>query len=138
MLGQKYGYYPKDIMKAYKCDSMIDAYLDIVGKIYKPFFLPEDKREAEYPNIFGKLIPRFLDQIEEQAGKAEFLCGDDLTIADFWIGGLYTNYINNPHVGFAKESWEAALDTYPNFKAYGERFKKEMASYLEKRDPMPI
>jgi len=66
------------------------------------------------------------------------LCGDDLSIADFWIGGLYTNYINNPHVGFAKESWKATLDQYPNFKAYGERFEQEMASYLKERDPMPI
>lgn len=61
MLGKEYGYYPKDTMKAYQCDQLIDLYMDIVGKIYKPFFLPPDKREEEQANIFGKLIPGFLD-----------------------------------------------------------------------------
>lgn len=105
MLGKEHGYYPEDIMKAYHCDQLIDAYLDIIGKIYKPFFLPKDKRADSYPNIFGKLLPDFLNYVEETAGKAEFLCGDEITIADFWIGGLYTNFIANPDVGFAKESW---------------------------------
>lgn len=65
MLGQKYGYYPEDPMRAYMADQLVDAYLDILGKIYKPFFLPEDKREEQYDLIFGKLIPGFLDQVEE-------------------------------------------------------------------------
>ena len=90
-------------MKAYECDQLIDTYLDIVGKIYKPFFMAPEKRKDSCTEIFEKLLPTFLDQIEEIAGKAEFLCGDELTIADFWIGGLYTNFINNYNVGFAKD-----------------------------------
>ena len=36
--------------------------------------------------------------------------GDNLTIADFAVGGLYTNYCNNPAMSFAKDKWAALLE----------------------------
>ena len=41
-LGSKHGFYPTDPMEAYRCDEMMDAYSDVIGKIYKPHFAPED------------------------------------------------------------------------------------------------
>lgn len=38
MLGSKYGYYPTDNMEAYKCDSLIDGFCDVIGKLYTPLF----------------------------------------------------------------------------------------------------
>ena len=63
-----------------------------------------------------KLIEPNLD-----SGK-KFLFGDRLTIADFWIGGLYVNWAKNPNIGFGKDEWAWFLKTYPKFNSYGERF----------------
>ena len=62
-----------------------------------------------------------------------FLCGDKLTIADFWIGGFYVNYITNPDISFCKERWAKVADNFPNFTAYGKRFAAANAKYLETR-----
>ena len=71
--------------------------------------------------------------VEPLCAKGEWLTGPDLTIADFWIGALYTNYINNPNITFAQEKWPTCLDNFPQFKAYGERFSEAMKTRLEKR-----
>jgi hypothetical protein len=59
-------------------------------------------------------------------------------VADFFIGGLYTNYINNKNVGFAKDKWATCLEKYPNFKAYGERFTAANKKRLDSRKQYPI
>ena len=64
------------------------------------------------------------------ANKTDFLFGDQPYTADFLIGGVYVNYITNPNVGYGKEKWEASVENYPHFKAYGERFAKLLATYL--------
>ena len=69
MLGCKYGYYPEDPLQAFKCDELCDTYLDIIGKIYIPFFKPEDQREAMYPDIFDKILPNFLTRIDPLCAK---------------------------------------------------------------------
>ena len=42
------------------------------------------------------------------------------------VGGLYTQFMANEHVGYAPEKWKAVLDKYPGFQAYGERLAFEM------------
>ena len=37
------------------------------------------------------------------AGQGKFMFGDQLTIADFWVGGLYVNNFINPHCAFGKD-----------------------------------
>jgi len=56
-----------------------------------------------------------------------------LTIADFWIGGIYTNFINNKEITYAQDKWPTCLDNFPHFKAYGERFSQAMKVRLEYR-----
>ena len=73
-------------------------------------------------NIFNVVLPKFLNIVEPILANGQYLCGENLSSADFWIGGLYTNFIANEHVGFTKERWLASTNDYPNFKAYGERF----------------
>ena len=138
MLGGKYGYYPPDPKLAYEADSLCDAYCDVIGKIYKPYFAKEAERDAMYPDIFETIIPNFLKSIDHLCAKGEFLVGDSLTTADFWIGGLYTNFCANENVGFAKERWQAILEEFPNFKAYGERFAQANSTYLGSRPSYPI
>ena len=59
--------------------------------------------------------------------------GKDLTIADFYIGGLYTNFMNCKNMKVAKVEWAYAKIVYPKFTEYGERFTKANAKYLAKR-----
>ena len=115
-LGMMYGYYPEDPDLAWECDALMDGYNDIIGKLYPPFFKKtEEEKEAMYPEIFDKILPKFLDIIEPICERNDFLCGDDLTIADFWIGGLFTNFMANDNVGFAKDKWTATLAKFPAF-----------------------
>ena len=60
------------------------------------------------------------------------MIGDRLTVADFWIGGLYTNGFDNDKV-FMKERWAALLKQYPAFEAYGKRFTFANKAYLARR-----
>ena len=75
-----------------------------------------------YPNIFNNVLPGLLKAIDARCAEGGFIAGENLTCADFCIGGLYTNYLANKDVSFAPEKWAAVLDQFPNFKAYGERF----------------
>jgi len=138
MLGMKYGYYPTDPMEAFKSDELSDYYLDIMGKVYPPFFKPEDQREAMYPEIFDNVLPKFLDLIDPHCAKGQFIVGEKLCVADFWIGGLYTTFFSNPAVGFAKDRFDAILAKYPNFQAYGERFAAANEKWISTRVPAPI
>lgn len=85
-----------------------------------------------FPEIFD-MINNFLTEIDGNLTKSKFLCGDNLTIADFTIGALYTNYVANPHTTFAKDRFAKVLQDFPNFKAYGERFAEANKEYLASR-----
>ena len=106
-------------MEAYKCDALIDRASDVLGTIYKPAFM---KEQADIDAAINKqvedILPKFLDEINDIC-KDGWLVGDKITIADFFIGGLYTNYLANEHIKFGKEAWASILEKYPNFKAYG-------------------
>ena len=91
-------------MDAYKVDQLMDNYNDVIGTVYKPFFTEDEAVKAtQIADIFGTIVPKFLDGIEERCGAGEFLVGNTLTIADFYVAGLYTNFCTNPDVPFAKE-----------------------------------
>ena len=125
----KHGYYPEDPMAAYECDMLCDAYADVLAKIYKPHFVEEEKREAMYAEIFEQVLPKFLTIIAPLCEKNDWLVGDRMTIADFWIAGLYTNFLSNDQIGFAKERFQAVLKAYPAFEEYGKRFFEATVEY---------
>jgi hypothetical protein len=41
-------------------------------------------------------------------------------------------------VGFGKEQWDASINDYPHFKAYGERMANLLADYLASRPKYPV
>lgn len=138
-LGKKYGYYPEDAMEAYECDMLCDAYNDLLSKVYKPYFVKDEaKREQMYPDIFEKALPKFLNNIEPIVERNKWLVGDKMTVADFWIGGLYTNMLANDKVGFARDKFAEVLAKYPAFTAYGERFVAATQDYQDKRQSYPV
>ena len=70
--------------------------------------------------------------------ESDFLVGDKLTIADFWIGGLYTNYLANDLNTYAKDEFANLLSKHPVFEAYGKRYAEANKAFLESRAQYPI
>ena len=125
-LGKVHGYYPEDAKTAYQVDRVIDDFNDILGLIYKPHF----NKDQDPTDIFEKILPKYLKTIEERCASNEFLVGEKMTIADFAIGQLYTNYLANENISFAPERWNAVLESFPGFKAWGAKFAEKNAEYL--------
>ena len=137
-VAQKHGFYPSDPMAAFHVDEMICAWSDIIAKLYSPFFAQGDDKAAKIKELFETQLPGFLKVIDAQCAKGEMMVGQDLTAADFFIGGIWTNYVGNPDVGFEKAQWEAAAAKFPNFKAYGERYAAKVDKWISKRGARPI
>ena len=117
---------------------MVDLYVDVIGKIYKPHFSAPEQKDAVSDDILNNVLPAFLSRIDAKFTSSSRLVGDRLTIADFCIGGIYTNFAANPNVSYGGEKWGALLDKFPNFKAYGERFRGHMEAYLSSRPAAPV
>ena len=137
-LGSIHGYYPTDARQALEVDYLLEGYEALLSVIYKPFFAKPEEKDALIADIFAKSLPKLLDVVEPICAKGEFLVGSKLTIADFWIGGLYTNFINNKNIPYAQDKWGTCLDNYPNFKAYGERFSEAVKGRLDSRPQCPV
>ena len=113
----------------------MDEYQTLFGKLVTPHFAADEAaKEAMYPGIFDVALPAFLKAIDAECAAGAFLVGDSLTTADFCIGGIYTNYVNNSGVSFAADKWAQIKADFPNFAAYGERFAAANASHLSSRD----
>lgn len=107
--------------------------MDIFGSLYGPIFAGSDPKVT-----LEDKVPKFLDRIEPLLSNGGWLVGDKISIADFWIGGLYTNYAANPAVGYGKDGeWAALLAKYPAFEAYGKRFAEANKEWIAKRHPAP-
>ena len=104
-LGKVHGYYPEDAKVAYEVDRVMDDFNDILGLIYKPHF----DKNLDSTDIFEKILPKYLKTIEDRCATNEFMVGDKMTIADFWVGQLYTNYLTN-ELCFTPEKWTGVLD----------------------------
>jgi glutathione S-transferase len=137
-LAVTHGYYPKDPMEAFKVDQLIDRYADVGNNIYKPMFLKDQAEiDEKVKDAVEGYVPKFLDEINDKC-KDGWLVGDKISLADFFVGGLYTNYLANENITFGKEGWASVLEKYPNFKAYGERYAAENAQHLSTRGKYAI
>ena len=63
-------------------------------------------------------MPKFLGYMEPFAEEGKWICGSEMTVADFWLGSLFVDMIFNEKVGYGRERWASCLDSYPNLKAY--------------------
>jgi len=136
-LGSVHGYYPEDARLAYEVDYLLEGQDALLSVIYKPMFAKtNEEKEEMIKKIFDEALPKFLNVVEPLCAKGQWIVGEKLTIADFWIGGIYTNFINEKELPFAKDKWATCLDNFPHFKAYGEKFSEEMKVWLEYRKPV--
>ena len=77
-----------------------------------------------------------MEKVAPYLKNTGFLCGDKLTIADFWIGGLYTNFMNHSAIGYGATEWAAAKLKYPAFSKYGERYLEANKAWYSSRPVM--
>ena len=138
-LGAKYGYYPEDPRAAQECDEIIETGMGVFEKVAPLHFGPAENREAGYATLENVVLPKFMAFIDARCAKGEFLVGDKLTIADFYIGGsLYALGLGCESFFMGDEKRNAILDKYPNFKAYGERFVAANKKFLDSNPAYPI
>ena len=133
--GVKYGYYPEgDLHKQYECDMICDSFYELLKPLAEPVWDKEPMRRKGkiYKMIYEHLIP-FIKIIEFKLSDQHWLVTKKkMTIADFWVGGMYVNYIANPKA-YGRVEFGELLEKYPQLRAYGERFKYENHRYLEIR-----
>ena len=134
-LGVKLGFYPEDPREAQRCDELVDAFKDVEPKVFAAFFAKGEAQEKLIAELFDTHIPTFLKQIDSHFTTSKFLVSDNLTVADFMIGGWFCNMFTNPGVGMTPEKFKGVVDTHANFKAYGERFSEELKGWLDSRAP---
>ena len=62
---------------------------------------------------FTNIVHKLLGFLEPFAAKGCFMVGQKLCAADFWIGGMYVNWMDNENVGFGKSHWAACKTKFP-------------------------
>lgn len=132
-IGATHGYYPEDPMLAAKCDFLIETYRDHLQDFFNPIAQGPDKAEENTKKCFEVSLPALMEKLAKFIPATGFLCGEKLTIADFWIAGLYTNFINYPSLAYGKDEWAAVKAKYPAFTAYGERYAEANKTWLSTR-----
>ena len=78
------------------------------------------------------MVPQFLDELTPYLRNGQFLLGQRISLADFWVGTLYVNFFKKKNI-YEQQRWATLLAQYPLFQQYGERFVAENRGYLNKR-----
>ena len=97
LLGKIHGYYPTDPFQA----SLVDMIIDTFEEVYIGMLRATSSKKIK--KLFNETIPRVM-KILEGFFNSGWLVQDKLSIADFYIGGFYTNYIWLEHnSGYKKQ-----------------------------------
>ena len=67
-LGNKLRYYPIDAWEAYRVDTLLDSYSDVISKIYKPHFASEADLPALIEGIKTSMT-KFMTEIDSHCAK---------------------------------------------------------------------
>lgn len=138
-MGIKYGYYPEDALRAQECDMIVDSYGDILKLLFEASqgkgLDPSTKVECQ--EKFWPELDKFLAFIEPFCGRAQFLTGQSICVADFWVGSLILSTFKNPEVNFGKDSgsWNKRLKMFPAFRGYVDRICIANQVRLKTRPP---
>lgn len=100
------------------------------------FFAKGDEEIALQKKLLEENVPHFLKHICPHIKSGKWICGDKITLADFCIGRLYTDYHCNPNAKCRDEFAKICAD-YPEWDAYGKKFMAENKAYLASRGPYP-
>ena len=132
-----FGQYPRDPAMAHVMESLMMEHF-VIFNTYGPAHLGKD--DAKIKEVIEGIASTFIAKLEPMLAKMKFIMGDKLTVIDFWVGSMYCDRCANPNQENAKTQacWDNLLKKYPNFKRWGEDFKKENADWLMKRPKYPI
>ncbi len=136
LVGRELGYYPvNDTLLAAKIDSLIDSLDDTNNDFDAPYLSKSKDDDEEVKKLFSEVFPKFLSNAEKYLDDGhKFLVSDNLTIADFIIGGFYVNVVTNKKFAYAQSQYAELATRFPKFGAYGERFTSELRDVLAKRE----
>lgn len=122
---------------------IVDGYVDLFdlsgdaafGKGFDPSTIPDCRTK------YWAKLDDFLTFLEPYCAKGQFLCGNKLSVADFWVGAMVTGLFKNPnsfgHEGGA-DSFESKGSKYPAFMAYCDRFCAENKKRMDTRPALPF
>ena len=86
-------------MEVYKQEHFLALYNDDFVKKYllPPFYAAEADKPPLIEKLMKEGIPFFFESLRKKLAEHQtyFLCGDKLTLADFVIGGFFTNIVKN-------------------------------------------
>jgi len=129
---------PEDPLLAYygestKCNAEEDFWSKEMPKIWAA---PDDKKAEAWAEMAAENSPfhKWTLTFEKQLIHGKFVCGDNLSVYDLVIGGIFTNVIKNPNNKGA-EAWKKAMDTFVPARVlqYVSDFESEFTEYLAKR-----
>ena len=136
--GKLFGQYPRDPKAAHTMELILAKYGDVFAALGSAHFAKDD-HDAQVTKAIEETAGAFIAMLEPMLAKSTFICGDKLTVVDFWVGAMYcdkaTNMKNDPK---SLASWDKVLKKNPNFKKFGEAFKKENANWLKIRPARAI
>ena len=95
-----------DLFEYFKCDQITETFYDLYANKILPhnFEFNKTKQMEMRKELLDELLPKFLSGIEERLRLNNFLIGNTLTLADFWVGScLYCDMLDNPIYLFSAE-----------------------------------
>eukprot|EP01022_Parablepharisma_sp_SALTPOND_P028874 TRINITY_DN71949_c0_g1_i1.p1 TRINITY_DN71949_c0_g1~~TRINITY_DN71949_c0_g1_i1.p1 ORF type:complete len:423 (-),score=65.32 TRINITY_DN71949_c0_g1_i1:31-1299(-) len=137
-LGAKYGYLPKDYDKLYRVLFVMNTAEDIYTKAFLcmvPQMSPlDEKARAELKdNLLNTTGPLFMGALEKKLKENEtqdYMVGNNYTIADFYLLGLYQTLVQNEE--WNKTFMKRIEDKYPTLYKYAQKRIRDFNPYYKK------
>ena len=130
-MAKKLGFYPQDPLLAHRCDYTVAAFSDVNNKLWDAGASTDDTA-AKVGKVVSEEYPKFLDKIEAGLGRMTYLAGEKLSVADFWVGAWYCDWVTNDNSPF-KAMWEPVMKKYPNVVRWGNAFRLENKPWIAMR-----
>ena len=90
--GRILGQYPRDPEMAHMMERLLAEAASVAGAGTGAHMSKDDARYKEY--VEGK-ASTFIAKLEPLLAKMKWICGDKLTVVDFWVGALYCDKVTN-------------------------------------------
>jgi glutathione S-transferase len=113
--GAKYGYYSSDPMEGWLIDSVIDTVADAQDKNYKWVFAQDGEKKKEFKiEMLCNTLPNLCEYLNIKLEGNKYICGDRITIADFFIWGWVSAWFTNSQ-SCVHHIFSTIMSEYPNF-----------------------
>ena len=123
-LGKTYNYIPADPMVEYYGEATFHGFKsDFLDKQLPKILAatPDEKKGAWCEMANTHFLP-WVEKFATRLTKGKYICGDDLSIYDFVVGGWMLDVCTNPN-NQGKEAWDVVFPQIP------ERVKQDLADY---------